>query len=318
MRTTLRWAALAAAMLAGNTSPCPGQEKAAPAVHPTAILPLQERGTGAKGYGAKVSDILFATLVAEPDLFLVDRDELSKVVEEQQLNLSGAIKPGEATRVGQLTGAKLLVTGSVVQVDKSLYLVAKVIGTETSRVAGASVRGKATDDLGPLAEELAGKVAAAIREQAHKLVAPPVEVSDRVAAMNKKLGGAKRPSVRVSIEERHIGQPTIDPAAETEVARFCKGAGFVVVNSKEGTQGQADVLITGEGFSEFAGRLGGLMSVKARVEVKAVDRKSGKVLAIDRQTAVAVDLAEHVAGKTALQEAAAALAERLLPELVKN
>ena len=76
------------------------------------------------------------------------------MVEEQELNLSGAIKPGEATRVGQLTGAKLLITGSVVQVDKSIYLVAKVIGTETSRVAGASVRGKANDDLGPLADVL--------------------------------------------------------------------------------------------------------------------------------------------------------------------
>ena len=62
--------------------------------------------------------------------------------------------------------------------------------------------------------------------------------------------------------------------------------------------------VTGEAFSEFAGRHGDLVSVKARVEVKAVDRKTGKVLAVDRQTAVAVDLAEQVAGKTALQEAA--------------
>ena len=44
---------------------------------------------------------------------------------------------------------------------------------------------------------------------------------------------------------------------------------------------------------------------------------SGDVIAVDRQTSVAVDIAEHVAAKTALQTGAAELAERLLPKLVK-
>lgn len=57
------------------------------------------------------------------------------------------------------------------------------------------------------------------------------------------------------------------------------------------------------------------MSAKARLEVKAIDRASGKVLAIDRQTTVASDLSEQIAAKTALQEAAAAIAERLLPKI---
>jgi hypothetical protein len=38
---------------------------------------------------------------------------------------------------------------------------------------------------------------------------------------------------------------------------------------------------------------------------------------IDQQTAVAVDLSEHLAGKIAIQEAAAKLTERMLPKLVK-
>ena len=65
-------------------------------------------------------------------------------------------------------------------------------------------------------------------------------------------------------------------------------------------------------------RKGNLVSCKARVEMKAIDRASGKVLFIDRQTSVAVDLSEHLAGKTALQEAAAKLTERMLPLLVKS
>jgi hypothetical protein len=52
------------------------------------------------------------------------------------------------------------------------------------------------------------------------------------------------------------------------------------------------------------------------VELKAVDRQTGKVIAVDRQTVLAVDLSEQIAGKAALQAAAADLAERMLPKIV--
>lgn len=76
----------------------------------------------------------------------------------------------------------------------------------------------------------------------------------------------------------------------------------------------ADIRLVGEAFSEFALRKGNLISVKARVEVKALDRDNN-VVAVDRQTRVAVDLSEHIAAKTALQEAGADIAERMLVKL---
>jgi TolB-like protein len=287
-------------------------------VYPTALLTFEERGANAAGYGAKVSDLLFARLAAKPDLYLVDRAELKTVLEEQALNLSGAVKAGEATRVGQLTGARILVTGSVLQVDKTLYLVAKIIGTETSRVVAASVDGKASDELGPLVDKLADAVAEKVGKQAYKLVAPRLPKRDRIAALNRELKKARRPTVWVQVRERHVGHPTIDPAAQTEVSRYCKETGFEVLDPEDGVRSRADVFLTGEGMSEFAMRLGNLVSVKARVELKAVDRQTGKVLAADRQTVVVVDVTEQVAGKTALQEAAARLAERVLPQIVKK
>jgi hypothetical protein len=120
------------------------------------------------------------------------------------------------------------------------------------------------------------------------------------------------------VSERHIGAATIDPAAQTELALLCKEAGFEVIDSDEGRKGKADVIITGEGLSATAGRHGNLITVKARLEVKAVDRVTDKVLAVDRQAAVVVDLTDQLAGKAALQEAAGALALRLLPKLVKE
>jgi hypothetical protein len=299
LRFALLFAALPAAAPAQNKEK---DKKGEPApVYPVALLGFEERGAGAKDLGPK----------------LVDRTDLKKVLDEQALTLAGAVKADEAVKVGQLTGAKLLVTGSVVQVDKKLYLIAKIIGSETGKVVGVSVEGVQTDELGTLAGKLADQIVEKLGKEAEKLSPKPATVVDRITELNKKLGKSTRPVLHVSISERHVGVATIDPAAQTEVGRFSKETGFELVDVEEGNKGKADILITGEGISETAGRLGSLVSVRARVEIKAVDRKTGKVLAVDRQTALVVDLSEQVAGKQALQDAAGLLAERMLPKLVK-
>jgi TolB-like protein len=286
------------------------------AIYPAALFPFEERGAGVRDYGAKIADLLFANLVVRPELMLVDRTDLKKVLEELELNISGAVKPGEANRIGQMSGAKILVSGSVIQVDKKMFLVARVVGTETSRILGASVSGNSTDELAPLVDKLADKVAEVITKNADQLVAKAVSKKDRLAELKKQITAKKLPAVFIKISERHIGQPVPDPAAQTEMMKFCQELGFTVIDPENGIEGQADILISGEGFSELATRKGNLIAVKARVELKAVDRKTGKVLVADRQTALVVDLTEQIAGKAALEQAAADLAERVLPKLV--
>ncbi|MDT8389678.1 MAG: CsgG/HfaB family protein [Lentisphaeria bacterium] len=287
-------------------------------VYPTAIFPFQERGNEVAGYGEQVGDLLFALLAVDPELYLVDRADMKKMLDEAELNLSGMVTPGQATQVGQLTGAKIIVTGSVMAVGNKTYVVAKIIGTETTRVLGASVKGDPKDDIDALVEQLSEKVAATIRERAVELVAKPIEKKDLVAELKEKLGDAKRPPLFITIRERHVGQATIDPAAETEVTLLATETGFEVVDPKTGRRKDASIVLEGEGFSEFAMRKGNLVSVKARLELKAIDTATDKVIAIDRQTAVVVDLTEQIAGKAALEKAAREIAARLLPKLVEK
>jgi TolB-like protein len=304
------------------TSTAGAASAAQPTIYPIAIFPFSERGKEVTDQGGKVTDILFAQLVANPDIYLVEREELKKLLQEMTISAAGLTDPKQTTQVGQLTGAKILVTGSVFQVGDKTYVVAKLIGTETSRVFGASAKGNTSDNLDGIVEALAGSIAAELKTHGGQLVPAPVRVEDRVAAMIAELGkDTPRPTVYIDASERHIGQPVPhvpDPAIETELAKICQEAGFTVIDRQKGDKHDADILLIGEGFSQFAALHETFTSVRARVELKAVDRKTGQLLAVDRQTAVSVDLSELVASKAALQDATVRLACRLLPAMLKT
>jgi len=279
--------------------------------HTVAILNFSERGSGVKDTGSQVAELMFAHLVSNANIWLVERQDLQKVLTEAELNLSGAVNPNQAIQVGQLSGARIIITGSVFKIRNKTYIVAKVIGTETSRVLGESTNG--TNSLDELSEELAKKVSALIEEEAKKLLAKKSSKKNLIAELKTKMKNTKKPTVYIDINEEHLGKKSKDPAAQTEFQLICKELGFTVT----GLKADAELIITGEGFSEFSARRQKLISVKARLEVKIVDRQ-GKIVAVDRQTDIAVDLAENIAGKTALQSAAQKVAVRLLTKLIKK
>jgi TolB-like protein len=314
----IRWCVLAAVTtVCFGVSAFSADDKPAQPAPALAVLVFDERGAGAKDLGPQVTDLLFAKLAAKDGIPLVDRADLQKVFKELELGLSGAVKPDSAARVGQLTGARLLLWGSVLQVDKRRYLIAKLVSAETGQILGMSVDAPATDELGPLVGKLADKVADALAQQSDKLLPKVVAHADRLEALKKALGKGARPTLWIRIPERAVGITRApDPAAQTEIMKLAKDVGFPVVDAEEGAKGMAAIIVTGEGLSEVGGRHGDLVTVKARLEVKAVDRATGKVLAVDRQVVVVVDVTEQLAGKAALQKAAADIAERILPKLI--
>ena len=192
-------------------------------------------------------------------------------------------------------------------------LVAKVIGTETSRVYGELVKAPAGGSLDDLAAQMAQKLSTTVTARVDTLVAKIPTREERVEALNKQLKNVKRPSILVHIPERHYGGAIADPAGETELGLILQQCGFTLVDEKSAQK--ADIEVTGEAFSAQALRRGNLISCKARIEIKAQTRAEGKILTVDRETSVAVDITEQTAAKSALQNAAAELASRLAPKL---
>lgn len=288
---------------------------AEPEVLTVAVFDFESKDEAVRDLGPKVATIVSAVLSANPSVITVERAELDKALGEQELGLSGTVSSETAAKVGKLTGAKVLVTGRVFKADKNLMVVAKVIGTETSRVYGEMVQGGPNASIADLATELAKKVGAIVGEKGATLVAKVETPEERLERIKKSLKGDKRPVLSVKIAERHFNGPTMDPAAETELGKIAGDCGFKLADDKSDLK--ADIEISGEALSEFGMRKGNLVSCKARVEIKVRERTSGNILFVDRQTSVAVDLTEQVAAKTALQKAAAELAERVLPKLAK-
>ncbi|MGD0770272.1 MAG: CsgG/HfaB family protein [Tepidisphaeraceae bacterium] len=282
-----------------------------------AILDFETDTPGAPDLGGEISETLSATLSGEPGFTLVDRASITKVLSEHSMNLSGLMNPDDAIKIGKLVGAKILVTGKAFALDKEIFITAKLIGAETSLVQGVLVRGDKDADLAPLVLSLSDKVAAKLRETGPQLVAAEDAVNDPLPALKDRLSKLKLPKVTVQVSERHVAAvlaARIDPAVDTELEQMLTQCGFTVIDGDEIQQAEAGVtvIIGGEAFSEYAARIGNLVSCVGRLEIKVTDRKTGEALFSDRQTARAVDLAENTAGKTALQKAARALGIRIL------
>jgi hypothetical protein len=284
-------------------------------VLPVAVFDFESQGEDVRDLGKQISTLVNANLSAEPNIITVERAELEKALGEQEFGLSGTVTPDSAAKVGNLTGAKVLVTGRVFDVNNQRIIVAKVIGTETSRVYGEMVEGPAAGSIVDLSASLAKKIAAVVSDKGETLVAKTESREGRIAKIKTALGNKKLPAVSVKIAEQHFGRFIIDPAAQTELSLILQQCGFTVIDDL--STNKPDIAITGEAFSEFGMQKGNLKSCRARIEIKARDVASGKILGVDRQTSVGVDLAEHVAAKTALQNAADELAERVIPKLVQ-
>lgn len=276
-----------------------------------AVLPFTERGPGVANMGAQAADLIYVELLKNPDIFMVERAELEKIMAELHLNASGMVSENQSVKIGEMCGAKILVTGSIFKTENKTMIIGKVISTETSLTQGCSAEG--TDGIQALSARLSKDLSNILSTKLEGILPKIKKDKDIIEELKGKVGDVKKIKLFIKISESHIGQQSIDPAAQTEMELICKELGFDLVTSET----DADILIKGEGFSEFASRRGDMVSVRARLEVKATD-KNGKIIVSDRQTAINVGLAENITGKSALQKASAQIAERIIPKIAKK
>ncbi len=278
-----------------------------------AVFDFQSTEEGVRDLGPKISALLNATLSADARVITVERAELDKALGEQELGLSGTIAPASAAKIGQLTGAQILVTGRVIKADNETMVIAKIISTETGRVFGATAKLTPKQTLSDSAAALANTIAETATKNSAALVGKAETLEDLIARIKSTLPAGQRPTIMVHIPEQHFGRPIPDPAVETELTMIFRECGFKVNDDKSALR--SDYALEGEAFSERGMQKGNLISCRARVEVKLRNLATGQLVTADRQVSSGVDLGEHVAAKSALQNAAHELAARLVPKV---
>jgi hypothetical protein len=284
-----------------------------------------------------VPALLTGALSKREGLELVEREDLDKALKEQALGATGLVDAEQAAKLGKLLGTRIVVTASAFVADRELFLAAHVINVETGRVKAAT----RSTPLGrpavaSLCEALADDIARILKSD---LVNEAKSDNDTFKALIEKLkaniGNGARPTLTLVLPEEHMRRPVPDPAAATELAYVLRKLRFTVIENDNADLelwvknhfagkatkfpaaiGDVDVVIYGGGISEDAGRAGALFSARARVELTAMNVKTGEVVAVNRATAAAADVAQNIAAKAALQKATLAVADEFIAELV--
>lgn len=113
-----------------------------------AIVDLESQGEKAKtqDLGKIAAGWLTTAFVQQGRFDVVERQALKKVMEEQQLGLTGVIDTDTAAKLGRVLGTTYIVTGAVISYRQGMELDVKIIETETAgirvadRLTAGSVR----------------------------------------------------------------------------------------------------------------------------------------------------------------------------------
>lgn len=272
-----------------------------------AVLHFEERGAKSKdeGVGSSVADLLTVKLIESGKFDVVERAEINKILDELQLSGSGLVKPETQVKVGHMIGAKIMIAGSIIRAGKTNYVVAKAIGTETSRVVGVSVNGAAEPT--ELVPQVAEKLVKQLEENIEKLLPEEITTQSVIELLAPKVKGEKR-KVYVEVKE-DIAVTVKDPAVETELKKLLLALGFELAAKADA----ADFAIIGEGQAVQSNSYRQFLSAAAVVELTL--SQGDQVLAVDRQEETLAGSNYQLTAKNALAQAALKLASKMFLQI---
>ncbi len=266
-------------------------------------------------YAGKITTLITADLTTETNIVMLERADLKKALNEQAFGLSGMVNSDAASKIGQITGAKVLVAGEVIMTDKNhLVIVASIIGTETGRLFAAKVDGP-TGDLLKLSSELSHRIAVTITTQTTNLLVVAESRADRLDRIIKDIKGRNRPSVSISILWPR-GNNMHAQIVEAEFGGVLQKAGFTVVDNK--SERKPDIELTGVADYSPGPRRGDLFSCRTIITVKLQDRRTGAILLFDRQEFTASEPGAKAAERSGQIGVVDEISERFLPVLAQE
>lgn len=277
---------------------------------------------------AALTDQANALLAALEKVTIVNRDEIKKVAAEHKMALSGLVDTASAAQLGKFLSANYVIVGRASKIGQTNYLVLKIIDVGTTVQTTVAVKAAVENGLEALLERLGGDLARQVRQLQKPVAAPEDEALARVRAAAELLAGKV---FLVDVTETHVNRPLKDPAAQMAIANRLKAIGVEVIVPKEPVEGwkkslletgrygerKVHYLLEGEGTSAFAAELQGMISCRARVELRMIAVPGRNVTVNDKGVAARVDLVEALAAKAALEDAGAGALDAVILQHAK-
>ncbi len=105
-----------------------------------AVIEFADLNGNVTNLGAFIAEELITRIFTTNKFEVVERNLLQKVLEEQQLGMTGYIDQETAISIGQILGVDAIITGSITNLGNNVKINARLISTETGSVfAVASV-----------------------------------------------------------------------------------------------------------------------------------------------------------------------------------
>ena len=286
-----------------------------------------------------IRNLIEAVLNRNPILETIERKDIDKTFEELALSKSGLVSEISQIQTGAMVGAEFLITGDAFIMDNKLYITAKIINTATTRSKTLMAEGDISSALGATIGKLTDEMNAWFTNEAAKFLPAPEGRDLAIKWLTRKSQGMDLPAISVNFKETHMSKLIPDPPGYTEVIYILNAMGFTVYEplnkdelaswaeklgadkkkmNKDGLPDEVEIIIIGEAVSEVGIRRKDLVTVVARAEMRAIDRKTRKVLAVSRSEKEVreVDVSEMAAAKRATLLAARRNMVDLMPALL--
>jgi hypothetical protein len=263
---------------------------------------------------AALTDQVNTMLAAMDKVTIVNRDQIKKVADEHKMALAGLVDSASAAQLGKFLSANYVIVGRASKIGQTNYLVLKMIDVGTTVQTTVSAKAAAEAGLEALLERLKGELAPHVCELQKPQTAEEDAALAKVREAAKPLAGKV---ILVDVTETHVNRPLADPAAQMAIANRLRAVGIEVIVPKEPVDGwkkslletgrygekKVDFLLEGEGTSAYAAEMQGMISCRARVELRLIAVPGRAVTLSDKGVAARVDLVETLAAKAALEDA---------------
>lgn len=154
-----------------------------------------------------IADILISELSANPRIRVIEREQLDKLVAEQNLGANGRVDKATAVRVGKLLGVHHMIFGGYVTDRRNrMRLDARAVNVETGEIEHVETVSANADDFSDMITSLAAKLNAGLKlpamparsADATRAASPPFQVVMLYSrAIAEESGGRKDEAVKL-------------------------------------------------------------------------------------------------------------------------